>query len=84
MGKGEIAHYEQFLVFPHCFFPFGELLPIFINLTILVYQVFQFGSLKIVVWERVNSISQNLRKIQIKCICRGQIYGGQSDIQVCW
>ena len=29
VGKGEIAHNEQFLLFPQCFLPFGEVSAIF-------------------------------------------------------
>ena len=37
------------------FYPFGELCPIFIKFKIVVCKVFQFGSLKFIVWERVKS-----------------------------
>ena len=40
LGKGEIAHYEQFLLFP-----FGELSTIFIKFAIVVCKLFQFRSL---------------------------------------
>ena len=43
MGKGEIAHNEQFLLFPQCFLPVEELSAIFIKFEIVVCKVFQFG-----------------------------------------
>ena len=50
MGKGETARSEQFLL-SHCvLYPLGELSAIFIKFEI----VFQFGSLKFVLWESVN------------------------------
>ena len=51
-GKGEIACKEQFLLFPQCFLPFGELSAIFIKFKIVVCKLFQ-RSLKFVIWERV-------------------------------
>ena len=42
--KGEIARYEQFLLFPTVFFyPVGELSAIFIKFKIVVCKLFQFG-----------------------------------------
>ena len=38
--KGEIAHHEQFLIFPSVFYPFRELSAIFIK---FVCELFQFG-----------------------------------------
>ena len=35
------------------FYPFGKLFAIFINFEIVVFKLFQFGSLKFVVWERL-------------------------------
>ena len=57
VGKGEIAHNEQFLLFPHCFLTFWKT---FIH----VYQISNcrlqtlsvWESLKFVVWERVNNL----------------------------
>ena len=43
VGKGEIARNEQFLLFPQCFKPFGELSAIFIESEIVVCRCFQFG-----------------------------------------
>ena len=42
-GKGEIARNEQFLIFPQCFYPFGEPSAIFIEFKIVVCKLFQFG-----------------------------------------
>ena len=41
--KGEIAHNEQFLLFPQFFNFLGELSAIFIKFKIIVCQLFQFG-----------------------------------------
>ena len=43
VGKGEIAHNEQFLLFPKCFLLFGELSAIFIKFEFVVCKSFQFG-----------------------------------------
>ena len=43
MGKGEIAHNEQFLLFPQCFYLFEELSAVFIKFEIVVCKLFQFG-----------------------------------------
>ena len=41
--KGEIAHNEQFLLFPHSVFqPFGELSAIFVKFEIVLCKRFQF------------------------------------------
>ena len=42
-GKGEIAHYEQFLLFPQCFILFWRTLCLFIKLEIVVCKPFQIG-----------------------------------------
>ena len=43
VGKGEIAHNEQFLLFPQCFFyPLEELSSILIKFEIVACKVFQF------------------------------------------
>ena len=42
VGKGEIARFEQFLLFAQCFVPFGELSVIFMKLEIVVCKLFQF------------------------------------------
>ena len=61
MEKGEIARNEQFLLFPQCFQPVGELFAIFIKFEISVCQLFQFGRvLKFVVWERVKKKNELL------------------------
>ena len=41
--KGEIAHYEQFLLFPQCFPPVRELSAIFMKFDIVVSKLFEFG-----------------------------------------
>ena len=46
VGKGEIARYEQFLLFPLCFL-FGELSSIFIKSEIVVCKLLQFGRVQI-------------------------------------
>ena len=43
VGKEEIAHNEQFLLFPQCFKPFGELSAIFIRFEIVICKLFAFG-----------------------------------------
>ena len=43
MGKGEIAHKEQFLLFPQSFLPFGELSAIFTKPEIVDCKIFQIG-----------------------------------------
>ena len=43
VGKGEIACYEQFLLFPQCFYPFWTVFFHFIIFKIVVCQLFQFG-----------------------------------------
>ena len=40
VGKGEIARYEQFLLFPQCFVAVSV---IFIQLKVVVCKLFQFG-----------------------------------------
>ena len=44
VGKGEIAHNEQFLLFQQCFQPTGELSAIFIKFEIVFCKLFQFGT----------------------------------------
>ena len=55
MGKGEIAHNEQFLLFPQCFLP---VLKTFCHLHNIKNSRLQtlsvWKSLKLVDWERVN------------------------------
>ena len=52
--KGEIAHNEQFLLFPQCFLPFWITLRRFHP--IQNWNLFQIGSQKFVIWERVNPL----------------------------
>ena len=42
VGKGEIAGYKQFLLFPSVFYLFEELSAIFIKFEIVVCKLFQF------------------------------------------
>ena len=42
--KGKIARNEQFLLFPQCFYPFGDFSAIFIKLETFVCKLIQFGS----------------------------------------
>ena len=49
------------------FYPFSELSAIFIKFKIVVCKLFQFRSLKFVVWERVKKISVST-KLQYNCI----------------
>ena len=58
--KGEIAPKEQFLLFPLdflVFYPFRELSAVFVKVEIIIFKLFQFGSLRAVLWEMVNSFS---------------------------
>ena len=43
--KGEIALYEQFLLFPQCFYRINKLSPIFTTSEIVVCEQFQFETL---------------------------------------
>ena len=43
VGKGEIARNEQFLLFPQCFYRFGELSAIFTKFKIVVCKLFRIG-----------------------------------------
>ena len=52
MGKGEIAHNDQFLLFLQCFLCFWSNFYHFKQIQSVVCQLFQFGSLEIVAWER--------------------------------
>ena len=49
VGKGEIARYEQFLLFPQCFLLFGEISTFFIKSKIIVCKLFQFGRVIIII-----------------------------------
>ena len=66
MGKGEIARYEQFLLFPQCFLPFWRTCCHFHQIKNCYLQTLSVSKLlKFVVWESVkavfNSISIILR-----------------------
>ena len=55
MGKGEIARYEQFLLFPQSFLPFWKSFFHFPQISNCRLQIlFVWRRLKLVVWERVN------------------------------
>ena len=66
MGKGEVAHNYQFLLFPQCFYSFGEFLPFSSNLKLLSSNaVWKFEIVvfklsleesKICHWERVKKL----------------------------
>ena len=43
VGNGEIAHNEQFLIFPSLFYFFAELLLNFIKFQMVICNNFQFG-----------------------------------------
>ena len=73
VGKGEIAHIQQFLLFTWCFLPAWRNFTIFIKFKIVVCKLVQFGSvLKVLFGERVNG-DKIFRLAQIESICRRQI-----------
>ena len=47
VGKGVSAHIEQFLLFPQCFLPLGELSAIFIKFTLSSANSFSLEESKI-------------------------------------
>ena len=55
-GKGEIARNEQYLLFPQCFLPLGELSAIFIKISLKLSSAnsFSLEDSKIVFWETDN------------------------------
>ena len=53
-GKRKIGCDGQFLLFPQCFQPFQNY-----SLKIILYKLFQFESLKFVVWERLVALGFN-------------------------
>ena len=56
MRKGEIAHYEQFLLFPQCFLTYQRTFCHFKQIRNYRLQALSvWRSLKIVVWEKVNN-----------------------------
>ena len=74
LGKGEIAHSIQVLLFPQCFLPFWR--------TFCPFHQIQNGRLqthsvwkclKFVIWERVNAISNIISVIIIR-MAKGSIY----------
>ena len=70
MGKGEIARKEQFFLFPQCFIPTWRLLSAMIKREIVISKLFEFGSLKFVVWERVNKETLWSSLLTLGCICK--------------
>ena len=55
VGKGEIAHNEQFLLYPQCFLPIRRELSHFQQIwNCHLHTLWVWKSLKFVVWERVN------------------------------
>ena len=64
VGKGEIARNEQFLLFPHVFSThLKKFLPFLIKFEIVVCKLFQYGSLELLVWERVKRGLVLLQKV---------------------
>ena len=60
VGKGEIAHNEQFLLFPQCFLPIWRTFCHFHQIQNCHLQTLSvWKSLKFVIWERVNSKSND-------------------------
>ena len=43
VGKGEIAHNKQFLLYPHCFLPVKRTVSYFHQFKIVFCKLFQFG-----------------------------------------
>ena len=56
VGKGEIAHYEQFLLFPQCFLSVWRAFCHFQQILKKMQTLSVWKSLKFVVWERVKCI----------------------------
>ena len=56
MGKGEIDHNEQYLLFPKVFSTLLEHINIFIKLEIVSANSFSLEESKFDVWESVNSL----------------------------
>ena len=57
--KGDIASYNQFLLFPQCFLPFLKTFCHFHQIQNFCLQTFSLSkSLKFVVWERVKCVSK--------------------------
>ena len=68
VGKGEIAREEQFLLpIPSVLYPFRGLSAIIIKFKIVICKLFQFGSLKFAVCERVKiDIVKGCRRFKVK------------------
>ena len=67
VGRGGIARNEQFFLFPHCFYPFGELFAIFLRNEIVICQLFQFGRIK----KKKMTFGKELKMI---CVYRPRVY----------
>ena len=62
VGKGEIARYEQFLLFPQCFLPFRKIFLHFHQIQNCHLQTISVRkSLEFDVWKRVKDIKSNWR-----------------------
>ena len=70
VGKGEIAHQVQFLLFPQCFHAIRNYLP----QTLSVWK-----SLKFVIWERVNFLPNN----KILVLPKLKVFSGDNLNLVC-
>ena len=68
VGKGEIAHNEQFLLFPQCFLHSWEnFQPFLTTFEIVVCKLIQFGLVQnIVAWERVKTWTSPKLFYQVK------------------
>ena len=65
VGKREIAHNEQFLLFPQCFLPFWKSFCHFIKFKIILCELFKFGRI-------LNSLIKNglllIHDCEIACV----------------
>ena len=65
VGKEEIARNEQFLLFLQCFLPvwrnflLKSRVKVVVKFEVVVFKIFQVGSLKFVVWEKLNPLPNN-------------------------
>ena len=80
MGKGEIAHNEQFLLFPQCFLPIWRTFCHFHqNRNCCLQSLSIWKSQEFVIWERVNRLSEN--KFYFTN-CKGCRNYGYADIRI--
>ena len=69
---------KEKLVVTSVFYPWGELSAILIKVKIVVCRLFEFGSLKFVVWERVCiALTAFITSLKIRC------RGGTRSVFVC-